>query len=404
MRKKYLFLVMAICVSSCMMFGCKKKTADSAATVTENVATSSDTKIGENYISSQNPFKSTDIGNIGKIKLVDYSDVHVTLTDWYGDVSESDVDSYINNLLADNLVDVDRASEKGDTVVVDYTGTIDGKEFDGNAETDYSVELGAGQMLSDFENALYGVKAGDVVTATVNFPDDYNAEEVAGKTAIFQVTVKAVQTKPELNEEFISKFTKVGATTTDEFKKEVRNVIQVYYQKQNELMVIEAAIAQIADESDLEPSDAFLQYLHDYYYDSMERYLSDSDMTMDEYKEYTNMSDADIDKQIEDMVNTNARPIMVLRQIAQEQHFDTSEQQRAALVSYLKYYYSNDIKDEDLDDVYGNELDIMGLQAAVYNYMSEHVSIEYKKESADTTQAETSGTEATEAESASSED
>lgn len=404
MRKKYLFLVMAICVSSCMMFGCKKKTADSAATVTENVATSSDTKIGENYISSQNPFTSTDIGNIGKIKLIDYSDVHVTLTDWYGDVSESDVDSYINNLLADNLVDVDRASEKGDTVVVDYTGTIDGKEFDGNTETDYSVELGAGQMLSDFENALYGVKAGDVVTATVNFPDDYNAEEVAGKTAIFQVTVKAVQTKPELNEEFISKFTKVGATTTDEFKKEVRDVIQVYYQKQNELMGIEAAIDQIADESDLEPSDAFLQYLHDYYYDSMERYLSDSDMTMDEYKEYTNMSDADIDKQIEDMVNTNARPIMVLRQIAQEQHFDTSEQQRAALVSYLKYYYSNDIKDEDLDDVYGNELDIMGLQAAVYNYMSEHVSIEYKKESADTTQAETSGTEATEAESASSED
>ena len=404
MRKKYLFLVMAICVSSCMMFGCKKKTADSAATVTENVATSSDTKIGENYISSQNPFTSTDIGNIGKIKLVDYSDVHVTLTDWYGDVSESDVDSYINNLLADNLVDVDRASEKGDTVVVDYTGTIDGKEFDGNTETDYSVELGAGQMLSDFENALYGVKAGDVVTATVNFPDDYNSEEVAGKTAIFQVTVKAVQTKPELNEEFISKFTKVGATTTDEFKKEVRDVIQVYYQKQNELMGIEAAIDQIADESELEPSDAFLQYLHDYYYDSMERYLSDSDMTMDEYKEYTNMSDADIDKQIEDMVNTNARPIMVLRQIAQEQHFDTSEQQRAALVSYLKYYYSNDIKDEDLDDVYGNELDIMGLQAAVYNYMSEHVSIEYKKESADTTQAETSGTEATEAESASSED
>lgn len=396
MRKKYLFLVMAICVSSCMLFGCKKKTADSAATVTENVATSSDTKIGENYISSQNPFTSTDIGNIGKIKLIDYSDVHVTLTDWYGDVSESDVDSYINNLLADNLVDVDRASEKGDTVVVDYTGTIDGKEFDGNTETDYSVELGAGQMLSDFENALYGVKAGDVVTATVNFPDDYNAEEVAGKTAIFQVTVKAVQTKPELNEEFISKFTKVGATTTDEFKKEVRDVIQVYYQKQNELMGIEAAIDQIADESDLEPSDAFLQYLHDYYYDSMERYLSDSDMTMDEYKEYTNMSDADIDKQIEDMVNTNARPIMVLRQIAQEQHFDTSEQQRAALVSYLKYYYSNDIKDEDLDDVYGNELDIMGLQAAVYNYMSEHVSIEYKKESADTTQAETSGTEATE--------
>ena len=396
MRKKYLFLVMAICISSCMMFGCKKKTTDSAATVTENVATSSDTKIGENYISSQNPFTSTDIGNIGKIKLVDYSDVHVTLTDWYGDVSESDVDSYINNLLADNLVDVDRTSENGDTVVVDYTGTIDGKEFDGNTETDYSVELGAGQMLSDFENALYGVKAGDVVTATVNFPDDYNAEEVAGKTAIFQVTVKAVQTKPELNEEFISKFTKVGATTTDEFKKEVRDVIQVYYQKQNELMGIEAAIDQIADESELEPSDAFLQYLHDYYYNSMERYLSDSDMTMDEYKEYTNMSDADIDKQIEDMVNTNARPIMVLRQIAQEQHFDTSEQQRAALVSYLKYYYSNDIKDEDLDDVYGNELDIMGLQAAVYNYMSEHVSIEYKKESADTTQAETSGAEATE--------
>ena len=403
MRKKYLFLVIAICLSSSMMFGCKKKTPEPTRTPAANVATASNTKIGENYISSQNPFTSTDIGNIGKIDLIDYNDVHVTLTNWYGDVSESDVDTYINNLLSDNLVDVDRASEKGDTVIVDYTGTIDGKEFEGNTETDYSIELGSGQMLSDFENSLYGVKAGEVITATVNFPDDYNAEEVAGKTAIFQVTIKNVQTEPELNEDFISKFTKVGATTIDEFRKEIRDVIQVYYQKQNELMGIEVAIDQIADESELEPSDAFLQYLHDYYYDSMEKYLSDSGMTMDEYKEYTKMSDADIDEQIENMVTANAKPIMVLRKIAQEQHFDTAEQQRAALISYLKHYYSNDIKDEDLDDIYGNELDIMGLQAAVYNYMSEHVSIEYKKEAAVATQSETAAAETTEDESESGE-
>lgn len=360
-----------------MMYGCKKKEISNTPSVaTESNATQSNT---DSSLPTQNPFTATDIGNIGKIQLIDYDNVQVQLNSWYGDVTDSDVDRYIDGLLSSNLVEVDRASEKGDTVVLDYTGTIDGKEFDGNSASDYNIELGAGQMLSDFENALYNVKAGETVTATVNFPDDYGVDEVNGKTAIFQVTIKSVQTKPELDEDFIAKFTNVGAKTVDEFRAEIRDVVQAYYQKQNELAGIEAAIDKIAKESVLEPSDEYLQYLHSYYHDSFERWLSDSNMTIDDYKEYTQMDDAAVDAEIDNMVDANAKPIMVLRQIAKDQHFDTSEQQHAALISYLKFYYSNDIKEEDLEDVYGNELDLMGLQAAVYNYMANHISIEYTK-------------------------
>jgi trigger factor len=99
---------------------------------------------------------------------------------------------------------VDREAKQGDVVLIDYEGKIDGEPFEGGAAKDYLLELGEGRVLPELEKALEGAKAGEDRQATVPFPDDYPAEEVAGKTAEFEVKVKEVREKelPELDDDF----------------------------------------------------------------------------------------------------------------------------------------------------------------------------------------------------------
>ncbi|MBS9781661.1 MAG: trigger factor, partial [Gammaproteobacteria bacterium] len=102
----------------------------------------------------------------------------------------------------------DEAAVEGDRVMINFVGKIDGEVFEGGSAEDVPVVLGAKQMLPEFESALFDKKVGDNVTATVNFPEDYHGEDVAGKTAEFSIDVKIVEKPelPEVNEEFVKRF------------------------------------------------------------------------------------------------------------------------------------------------------------------------------------------------------
>ena len=103
---------------------------------------------------------------------------------------------------------VARGAEKGDRVLVDFTGTIDGVEFPGGQAKDFTITLGEGRMLPEFEAALAGMKAGDTKSFPLTFPADYHGKDVAGKTAQFTLTVKevAVPNVPPLDAEFAKAF------------------------------------------------------------------------------------------------------------------------------------------------------------------------------------------------------
>jgi len=124
------------------------------------------------------------------------------------EVPEEAVDTEVNRLREGfaRLNPVDRAAKQGDVVLIDYEGKIDGESFEGGTARDYLLELGEGRVLPELEQGLEGVEAGDDRTVDVTFPEDYPAEEVAGKTAQFDVTVKEVREKelPELDDDFAS--------------------------------------------------------------------------------------------------------------------------------------------------------------------------------------------------------
>lgn len=122
------------------------------------------------------------------------------------DVTDAEVDRTIEVLRKQRATfeKADRASQEGDRVVIDFTGRKDGEVFEGGQASDFPVVLGGGQMLPDFDKALHGLKAGDTKTFDLTFPADYNAQQLAGQTVQFEITVKGVEAPilPAVDETF----------------------------------------------------------------------------------------------------------------------------------------------------------------------------------------------------------
>ncbi|MFC0281306.1 trigger factor [Falsigemmobacter intermedius] len=120
------------------------------------------------------------------------------------------------------------AAANGDQVVIDFKGSIDGVEFEGGAGEDYPLTLGSGSFIPGFEEQLVGAKAGDEVAVNVSFPENYGAQHLAGKAAVFACTVKAVKTakEAEINDELATKF---GAESLEALKKQVAERLEAEY-------------------------------------------------------------------------------------------------------------------------------------------------------------------------------
>ena len=125
-------------------------------------------------------------------------------------VEEADIDQMLERLRKQRTqwIDVDRAAQEGDRVTMDFVGSIDGEEFAGGKAEDTPIVLGSGAMVPGFETALQGLSAGDHKHIEITFQDDYTAEHLAGKSAVFEVDVKGVAEPrlPELNDEFAAEF------------------------------------------------------------------------------------------------------------------------------------------------------------------------------------------------------
>lgn len=162
-----------------------------------------------------------------EIEIVDMSGI--TLEVPSAEITDEDIQKTLDMIRQQNVSysPVERASEEGDKMVIDFVGTLDGVAFDGGTANDVSLTLGAKQFIEDFEKALFGLKAGDKTDFDAHFPEDYQSKDLAGKTAHFDVTVKGVEEPqlPEIDEEFAAKF---GITEggVEALKKEVRENMQ----------------------------------------------------------------------------------------------------------------------------------------------------------------------------------
>lgn len=166
------------------------------------------------------------------------------------EVSDAEVDKTIEILRGQRTRynHVERAAQKEDRVIIDFAGKIDGVAFDGGSAENYPFVLGQGQMLPEFEAGVEGLKEGESKDVEVSFPEDYHGKEVAGKTAVFTITVRNVSeaTLPEVNEEFAKQLGIADgdvAKMRDEVKKNVSREVNRRVAEKNKAAVMDALLA-----------------------------------------------------------------------------------------------------------------------------------------------------------------
>ena len=190
-----MLLVMALSVTGCS----KKKTTKDKDTKTEETAKTDDAEETESDntedTSEDTPTTAELMAGIDVEKCVTLGDYKgVTVEKTIQSVTDEDVQNEIDNALANYPVEVVQAAKEGDTVNIDYVGKIDGTAFDGGSTNGQGtdLEIGSGSYIDDFEDQLVGAHPGDEVEVTVTFPDDYGAADLAGKEAVFDVTVNGI--------------------------------------------------------------------------------------------------------------------------------------------------------------------------------------------------------------------
>ncbi|MEG3109947.1 MULTISPECIES: trigger factor [unclassified Pantoea] len=126
------------------------------------------------------------------------------------EVTDADVDAMLDTLRKQqaNWIETEAAAEAEDRATIDFSGSVDGEEFEGGKASDFVLAMGQGRMIPGFEEGVVGHKAGETFTIDVKFPDDYHAENLKGKDAKFEIVLKKVETRelPEFTEEFIKRF------------------------------------------------------------------------------------------------------------------------------------------------------------------------------------------------------
>ena len=381
MRKKKIFAVAAILAMAVFAAACGKKGTESKASasdIKESAAASSSTltedspeiKELENMTVPEEP----KVSEMGKITLPDFKTISVTVAPMEN-VTQEEVDAVIQQALAESPEVVEDAAKEGDTVNIDYSGSIDGVKFDGGTAEKQDLKLGSGQFIPGFEDQLIGAKAGETVTVKVTFPEQYGNADLAGKAAEFEVKVNEVKREPELSDEWVKNYDGTTAETIESYRDQIREQLQNRKEFNYHSEIQDQAIQQISEKTEVELSKNFLDYAKAYILNAQ----------LSQYKQYgmgaadvINMSGKTVEQFKEDAyanAETYAKQLFIMRKIADAQNIRATDElldELAKAESSLTGEETNRIK---LIEQYGKEL---VEEAAIRNKVMDYIESQIK--------------------------
>jgi trigger factor len=267
---------------------------------------------------------SIEIGVRPKAELGEYKGVEVGKRE--PQVDDEAIGAEIDRLRerSARLDTVDRAAGKGDFVVMDYKGTLDGEAFAGGEGRDQMVELGSGRLVPGFEDQLEGVAGGDERTVTITFPDDYGADELAGREAEFAVTVKEVKAKelPELDDDLAAE---AGFDTLDELRDDIRTRLSESETARIDAEFREAALDSAVKNAKVEVPDALVEARAREQWDQMLHSLAHQGISREAYLRIAGRDESEIVEQAKPDAEQALRREAVLAAIIETEGIEPSD-------------------------------------------------------------------------------
>jgi len=232
-------------------------------------------------------------------------------------VTDEEIDAEIKQAQEKNVreVIVDRSAESGNTVVIDYEGTIDGVLFEGGAAVDHSLVLGSNSFIPGFEEQLIGAKAEDDVLVNVTFPEEYQAQELAGKEAVFKCKVHEVKIKeyPEIDDEFAQDVSEFD--TLAEYKESIKQELMTKKEAEAKNEMQQQVMDAIILNTEMEIPDPMVDTQAEQMVDDYAQRLSYQGLEMEQYYQFTGMNEESFKEQLKPQALKNIQSRLVLEAI-----------------------------------------------------------------------------------------
>ena len=220
----------------------------------------------------------------------------------------------------------DRAAALKDTVTIDFEGFVDGEAFEGGKGTDYPLTLGSGSFIPGFEEQLVGANTGDEVEVNVTFPEEYHADELQGKAAMFKVTVKEIKAQelPEIDDEFASEVSEFD--TLDEYKDSVKKNLETKKANDAKAKKEDEALKKIIEASEMDIPELMVETQAENMLEEYAQNLQMQGLSIEMYMQYTGMNQQQMLEQMKPQALDRIQARLVLEAIVAAEAIEVSEE------------------------------------------------------------------------------
>ena len=262
------------------------------------------------------------------------------------EVTEEDIQKELEKLQARHakLVTVEGEIQQGDTAIIDFTGYVDEEAFEGGTAENYSLNIGSGTFIPGFEEQLLGVKTGESKEVNVTFPEEYHAENLAGKPATFKVTVKELKRKElaPLDDEFAKDVSEFD--TLEELKSDIRNKLSEAASSKAKSAVENGAVEAAVANATVEVPEIMIERKLEEMLNNLNQRLMQQGINLEQYFKYTNTSIDEMRERMKPDAETNVKNELVLDAIAKIEKVEVSEEEISEEIQKIAAYVGQDEK------------------------------------------------------------
>ena len=289
-----------------------------------------------------------------EVKLGDYKGLEIEKqeTELSDDELQEAIDHSLGHL-AEMVVKEDGVVENGDTVNIDFSGSVDGEEFEGGQAEGYDLEIGSGSFIPGFEDQLVGVKTGEEKDVVVTFPEEYHAEELAGKEATFKTKVNEIKFKdvPELNDEIANELDS-DAENVDEYKENLRKRLSEQKATEAENTEKEEAINKATENASIDIPEAMINTELDRMIQEFGQRIQQQGLDLQTYYQISGQNEEQLRDQMKDDAEQRVKTNLTLTAIADEENIEVSDEDIDKELEKMSEQFN--ISVEDIKSTLGN--------------------------------------------------
>lgn len=278
-----------------------------------------------------------------EVKLGKYKGVKVDKADM--EVTEEEINEVIERERENNARNIsveDRAVQDGDMTVIDFEGFVDGTAFDGGKGENYPLTIGSGAFIPGFEEQLIGAEIGKEVEVKVTFPEDYHADNLKGKDAVFKCTVKEIKIKelPELDDEFAGEVSEFD--TLAEYKEDVKKSLEEKKAKEAKDAKEEAVIQAIIEDSEMEVPEAMIETQQRQMLDEFAQRISMQGLSMEQYFQFTGSNYQQMLEQVKPQAEKRIKSRLVMEAVAAAEKLEVTDEEYDKEIETMAEVYQMD--------------------------------------------------------------